>query len=70
MKVYIVIDDEGWCYGRAFTNKNKAIQHMIKIIRANYDSYNDIEDNVLINHIKKRNYYFLNYRLEELEVIE
>lgn len=69
MKVYIVIDDDGCCYGGAFTDKNKAIQSLIKTIRASDNSYEGIEDNLLIDCIEMQG-YFLNYILEELEVIE
>lgn len=55
--------------GGAFTDKNKAIQCMIKNIRAIHNSYNGIEDNALIDCIEKQG-FFLNYDLEELEVIE
>lgn len=69
MKVYIIIDNDGWCYGGAYIDKNKAIQSLIKIIRAYHDSYEEIEDNLLIDCIEMQG-YFLNYNLEELEVIE
>lgn len=68
MRVYIITDDDGWCYG-AFAHKNKAIQYLIKTIRAAHDSYNEIEDNALIDCIEKQG-YFLNYNLDKLEVIE
>lgn len=68
MRVYIITDDDGWCYG-AFANKNKAIQYLIKIIRAAHSAYNDIKDDLLIDYIKKHE-YFSNLFLEELEVIE
>ena len=69
MKVYIITDDGGYRYGEAFTNKEKAIQHMIKVIRIMHDIYNDITDDSLIDYIKKHE-YFSNLFLEELEVIE
>ena len=69
MKVYIITDDGGYRYGGAFKNKEKAIKHMIKVIRAVYDKYNDITDDWLIDYIKKHE-YFSNLFLEELEVIE
>ena len=69
MKVYIITDDGGYRYGEAFKNKEKAIQHMIKVIRIMHDIYNDITDDSLIDYIKKHE-YFSNLFLEELEVIE
>ena len=69
MKVYIITDDGGYRYGEAFRNKEKAIKHMIKVIRIMHDIYNDITDDSLIDYIKKHE-YFSNLFLEELEVIE
>lgn len=69
MKVYIITDDGGYRYGEAFINKDKAIKHMIKVIRIMYDIYNDITDDWLIDYIKKHE-YFSNLFIEELEVIE
>lgn len=69
MKVYIITDDGGYRYGEAFKNKEKAIQHMIKVIRAMYETHNDITDDWLIDYIKKHE-YFSNLFIEELEVIE
>lgn len=69
MKVYIITDDGGYRYGEAFKNKDKAIKHMIKVIRAIDDIHNDITDDSLIDYIKKHE-YFSNLFLEELEVIE
>ena len=69
MKVYIITDDGGYRYGEAFKNKEKAIKHMIKVIRIMHDIYNDITDDSLIDYIQKHE-YFSNLFLEELEVIE
>ena len=41
MKVYIITDDGGYRYGEAFKDKEKAIKHMIGVIRVMYDIYVD-----------------------------
>lgn len=69
MKVYIITDDGGYRYGEAFKNKEKAIKHMIEVIRVMYDIYNDITDDSLIDYIQKHE-YFSNLFLETLDVIE
>ena len=69
MKVYIITDDGGYRYGEAFKDKEKAIKHMIGVIRVMYDIYDDITDDWLIDYIKKHEYYS-NLFLETLEVIE
>lgn len=69
MTVYVIVDRNNWCCEGAFTDKNKAIQYLIKTVRANHKSYNDVEDNKLIDCVEKQD-CLLYYNLEELEVIE